>query len=91
MAETKQPKEKRVPPVRASQPTLGIGGRERPNIIPREVSRLNGNGNGDPGGNRSSHGHGSGHMKMEDQVGMETHQGKETPKEGRRFKWRWKI
>ena len=59
LAETEQPKEKREPPVRASQPTLGIGGRERPNIPPRGVSRLNGNGNGDPGGNGSSHGHGS--------------------------------
>ena len=59
LAETEQPKEKSVHPVKASQPTLGIGGRERPNIPPRGVSRPNGNGNGDPGGNGSSHGKGS--------------------------------
>ena len=56
---TEQPKEKEIPPVRTSQPTLGIGGSERPNIPPRRVGRPSGNGNGDPDGNRSSQGHDS--------------------------------
>ena len=56
---SEQPKEKKIPPVRASQPTLGIGGSERPNILPRRVGRPNGNGNGELDGNGSSHGHDS--------------------------------
>ena len=59
LVETEQPKEKRIPPVRASQPTFGIGERKRPNIPPRRVGGPNGNGSGDPDGNGSSHGHGS--------------------------------
>ena len=59
LVETKQPKEKRIPPVRASQLTLGIGERKRPNIPPRRVGGPNGNGSGDPDGNGSPHGHGS--------------------------------
>ena len=59
LIETEQLKEKRIPPVRASQPTLGIGERKRPNIPPKRVSGPNANGNGDPGGNGSFHGHGS--------------------------------
>ena len=59
LIETEQPKEKRIPPVRASQPTLGIGKRKRPNIPPKRVSRPNASGNGDPDGNGSFHGHGS--------------------------------
>ena len=46
--------------MRASQPTLEIGERKRPNIPPRRVGRPNGKGNRDPDGNGSSHGHGSG-------------------------------
>ena len=59
LVETEQPKKRRMPPVRASQPTLGIGERKRPNIPPRRVGRPNCNGSGDPDGNGSSHGHGS--------------------------------
>ena len=58
LVETKQPKEKKIPPVRASQPTLGIGERKRPNIPTRRVGGPNGNGSGDPEGKGSSHGHG---------------------------------
>ena len=59
LVETEQPKEKRIPSVRASQPTLGIGERKRPIIPPRRMGGPNGNGNGDPDGNGSSYGHGS--------------------------------
>ena len=59
LIETEQPKEKRIPPVRASQPTLGIGERKMPTIPPRRVGGPNGNGSGDLDGNGSSHGHGS--------------------------------
>ena len=60
LIETEQPREKEIPPVRASQPTLGIAERRGPHIPPKRVSGLNANGNGDPDGNGSSHGHGSG-------------------------------
>ena len=59
MVETEQPKTKRIPPVRTSQPTWGIGERKRPNIPSKRVGGPNGNDSGDPDGNRSSHGHGS--------------------------------
>ena len=59
LIETEQPKEKRIHPVRTSQPTLGICERKRSNIPPKRVDGPNGNGSGDPDGNRSSHGHGS--------------------------------
>ena len=49
--ETEQPKEERIPPVRANQPTLGIVERKRPYIPPKRVSGSNANGNGDPDGN----------------------------------------
>ena len=57
LIETKQPKEKRIPLVRASQPTLGIGERKGPHIPPKRVSGPNANGNEDPDGNGSSNGH----------------------------------
>ena len=93
LIETQQPKEKRIPPVRASQPTLGIGERKRPNIPPKRVSGPNADGNGDPDGNGSSHGQVAAHMEMVDQMGMETPnqwkptEGRILPKRGRRFKW----
>ena len=59
LVETEQLKEKRIPPVRASQPTLGIGERKWPNIPPRRVGGPNDNGSGDPDRNGSSHGHSS--------------------------------
>ena len=59
LIETEQPREKRLPPVRASQSTLGIGERRGPHILRKRVSRPNANGNGDPGRNGSSHGHGN--------------------------------
>ena len=59
LTETEQPKEKRIPPVRASQPTLGIDKRKRPIIPPRRVGGPNANGNGDPEGNGNSPGNGS--------------------------------
>ena len=59
LVETEQPKEKRVPPVRESQPTLEMGKRKRHNIPPRRVGGPSCNGGGDPDGNGSSHGHAS--------------------------------
>ena len=58
LIETEQPRGKRIPPVRASQPTLGIGERRGPHILPKRVSEPNANENGDPDGDGSSHGHG---------------------------------
>ena len=59
MTEAEQPKEKRIPPVRAHQLILRIGERKRPNIPPRRVGGPNGNSSGNPDGNGNSHGHGS--------------------------------
>ena len=53
LIETEQPREKGIPPVRASQPTLGIG-----HILLKRVSEPNANENGDPDGDGSFHGHG---------------------------------
>ena len=59
LIKTEQPREKELPPVRASQPTLGIDERRGPHILPKRVNRPNANGNGDPDRNGSSHGHGN--------------------------------
>ena len=53
-----QPKEKKIPPVRASQPMLRMGEEERSNIPPRRMGGPSGSGNVDPGRNGGSYGHG---------------------------------
>ena len=94
LIETEQPKEKRIPPVRASQPALGIGGRKRPNIPPKRVGGPNADGIGDPDGNGSSHGHGSSSHGNDGSNGNgnspingNPQRGRICPKRGRRFKW----
>ena len=90
---TEQPKEKKIPPVKASQPTLGIGGSERPNIPPRRAGRPSGNGNGDPDGNRNSYGHdssshGNGGLNGNGNSPVNGNpQEERLPGRGRRFKW----
>ena len=51
MVNAEQPKEKKIPPVRASQPMLRMSERERSNILPRRMGGPSGSGNGDPGRN----------------------------------------
>ena len=52
-----QPKEKKIPPERVSQPMLGMSRRERPNIPPRRMGGPDGGGNGASGRDGDSHDH----------------------------------
>ena len=74
--------------MRASQPTLKIGERKRPNIPPRRMGGPNGNDSGDPDGNGCSRGHGSSSHRNRESDGNGNspmngnHKRKETLKEG---------
>ena len=74
MVETEHPKEKRVPPVRASQPALGIGERKGPNIPPIEWVNLIVMVVGIQMEMEVPMAMAVAHMEIEDQMGMETPQ-----------------